>query len=99
MMSFMPCAWRERVMEDLDNEMITEAPVPGGRIRFYTRSPLLLARAKKLMSKEEDTIRWIDDFDDKAIFWDIGSNAWVYTLSPPFPKDPTILPLKPPPPH
>src|SRR5260370_5876942 len=95
MMSFMPCAWRERVMEDLDNEMITEAPVPGGRIRFYTRSPLVLARAKRLMSKEEETIRVIDDFENRAIFWDIGANIGTYSLYAAIRKGATVLAFEP----
>jgi len=95
MMKCMPVAWRAWVLEDLDNEMITEAPVSGGRIRFYTRSPLLLARAKKLMSKEEDTIRWIDDFENRAIFWDIGANVGVYSLYAAVRKGATVLAFEP----
>ena len=95
MMRCMPVAWRARVLQDLDNEMITEAPVPGGRIRFYTRSPLLLARAKRLMSKEEDTIRWIDDFENRAIFWDIGANIGTYSLYAAIRKGATVLAFEP----
>jgi FkbM family methyltransferase len=94
-MKCMPVAWRAWVLEDLDNEMITEAPVPGGRIRFYTRSPLLLARAENLMSKEEDTIRWIDDFENGAIFWDIGANIGVYSLYAAVRKGVTVLAFEP----
>ena len=95
MMKSMPVAWRARVLEDLDNEMITEAPIPGGTIRFYTRSPLLVARAAHLLSKEEDTIRWIDQFENKAVFWDIGANVGVYSLYAAMRKDATVLAFEP----
>ena len=32
---------RAQVLEKLSEEMITETAVPGGRIKFYTPSPLL----------------------------------------------------------
>lgn len=95
MMKCMPVAWRARVLEDLDNEMITDAPIPGGRIRFYARSSLLVARAAHLLSKEEDTIRWIDDFENKAVFWDIGANVGVYSLYAAVRKDATVLAFEP----
>ena len=40
MMKCMPVAWRACVLEDLDNEMITEVPVAGGTIRFYKSGAL-----------------------------------------------------------
>ncbi len=94
-MKCMPVAWRAGVLEELDNEMITEAPVAGGTIRFYTRSPLLLLRAANLLSKEEDTIRWIDQFEDKAVFWDIGANVGVYSLYAGVRKGLTVLAFEP----
>jgi len=94
-MKCMPVAERASVLERLDSEMITEAPIPGGAVRFYTRSPLLLARAKQLMSKEEDTIRWIDDFENRAILWDIGANIGVYSLYAAIRRSATVLAFEP----
>jgi FkbM family methyltransferase len=37
-------------------------------------------RAKTLLTKEPDTIRWIDSFDAPYVFWDVGANVGVYSL-------------------
>lgn len=41
---------------------------------------MLLFRANTVLSKETDTIQWIDSFTDEGVFWDIGANAGVYSL-------------------
>jgi FkbM family methyltransferase len=91
----LPVERRASVLERLDNELITEASIPRGAIRFYTGSPLLLARATNLLSKEEDTIQWIEHFNQKAIFWDIGGNVGVYSLYAAVRKDVTVLAFEP----
>lgn len=37
-------------------------------------------RADSLLSKEPETIRWIDSFVEGDVFWDIGANVGIYTL-------------------
>lgn len=49
-------------------------------VRFYTPNALSLWRARTLMTKEPDTIEWIDGFDAGDVFWDIGANVGCYTL-------------------
>jgi FkbM family methyltransferase len=41
---------------------------------------LLQARAKSVMTKEPDTIRWIDGFEPSDVFWDVGANVGVFGL-------------------
>lgn len=60
--------------------MIAEAAIAGGTIRFYAPSTLLRYRAESVLSKEPDTIEWIDKFEEDAVFWDIGANVGVYSL-------------------
>ena len=36
--------------------------------------------AQTLLTKEIDTIDWINNFDDNCIFWDIGANIGTYSL-------------------
>jgi len=50
-------------------------------ILFYTPSLISKRRIETLFSKEPDTIRWIENFDDKEqIFWDIGANIGIYSI-------------------
>ena len=53
---------RAEALEELSEEMIVSTPVPGGVIRFYAPAPLLRHRATGMLTKEVDTIRWIDSF-------------------------------------
>ena len=71
---------RAEVLESVSDNMIHVAPVPGGGIRFFAPTPLLLRRAESVLSKEPDTIRWIDGFKEGAVFWDIGANVGVFSL-------------------
>lgn len=77
---FLSPDWRAQVLESLNEKMISTAPVPGGVIYFFAPSPLLRARAATLLSKEADTIRWIDSFEENSVLWDIGANVGVFSL-------------------
>jgi FkbM family methyltransferase len=71
---------RAEALETLTEEMVTEVPVPGGSLTFYTPSPMPLFRATSALSKERETITWIDSFKAGEIFWDVGANVGVYSL-------------------
>jgi FkbM family methyltransferase len=50
-------------------------------IIFYTPNKITNYRANTLFSKEEDTIKWIDQYGgENNIFFDIGANIGVYSL-------------------
>jgi FkbM family methyltransferase len=51
-----------------------------GETVFYTPNALALWRAKTFLTKEPDTIEWMNGFDDNEVFWDIGANVGCYTL-------------------
>lgn len=72
--------WRARVLEQLSEEMVAETAVPGGRIKFYTPSPLLRSRAQSLLTKEADMIEWMDSMPEGSVLWDIGANVGVFSL-------------------
>ena len=49
------------------------------KLTFYTPNRLCYWRAKTFLSKEPETINWIDGFRENEIFWDIGSNIGLYS--------------------
>lgn len=53
---------------------------PHGKIRFLNHSCVSGWRARSIMSKEPDSIRWIDGMVPGSVFWDIGANVGVLTL-------------------
>lgn len=72
--------FRAEVLEHLTEEAISVTTIPGGEIRFYTPTPLLISRATSVLSKETDTIHWIDGFERGSVFWDVGANVGVYSF-------------------
>ncbi|MBT5400623.1 FkbM family methyltransferase [bacterium] len=51
-----------------------------GEINFYCLGVMPTYRAYTLLTKEPETIAWINSFNKKDIFWDIGANVGVYSL-------------------
>lgn len=71
---------RSREIERLAEHAIVTVTTGHESIRFLCLSPLLAGRARSLMTKEPDTIQWIDEFPEQAVFWDVGANVGVYSL-------------------
>lgn len=70
--------------------------LPGGRsVQFYCPGPHALYRADTLLTKEPDTIHWIDSFSPGEILWDIGANVGVYTLYAAIRSQATVLAFEP----
>jgi len=49
-------------------------------IYFDIMNESVLWRAQTLFTKEPETIKWINSFNEKDVFWDIGANVGVFTL-------------------
>jgi FkbM family methyltransferase len=69
-----------RALEKLTSSMVSKVDVPDGSLHFMTPTPLLQARANSTLSKEPDTIAWIDSFRRRDVFWDVGANVGVFSL-------------------
>jgi FkbM family methyltransferase len=53
---------------------------PHGKVRFLNHSGVGYWRARTIMTKEPDSMRWIDAMVPGSVFWDIGANVGVLTL-------------------
>jgi FkbM family methyltransferase len=73
-------AQRGQALQKLTAAMVSEIEVPGGTMRFITPTPLLQARASSALSKEPDTIEWIELFESNDVFWDVGANVGVFSV-------------------
>jgi FkbM family methyltransferase len=51
-----------------------------GDITFWSGNEICGWRAETLLTKEPETIEWIDSFDEGDVYWDIGANVGVYAL-------------------
>jgi FkbM family methyltransferase len=71
---------RAPILERLIAEMVSTVDIGETEIFMYTPFPYLTWRASSLLTKERDTIAWIDSFDNGSVFWDVGANVGVYSL-------------------
>jgi len=55
-------------------------PTKHGEIKFNIANEMSLKRGQTLLTKEPETIEWIDSFDENDTMWDIGANVGVYSL-------------------
>jgi FkbM family methyltransferase len=54
--------------------------IAGIDFKIPVSSDLLNWRYQTFETKEPETLRWIDTFDSKDIFWDIGANIGLYSI-------------------
>jgi len=73
-------AERAKTLEKLAVSMVSGVELPERTLYFMTPTPLLQRRAKSMLSKEPDTIQWIDRFERDDVFWDVGANVGVFSF-------------------
>ena len=49
------------------------------KLKFYTPNRLSYYRIDTFSTKEPETLNWIDKFEKKTTFWDIGANIGLYS--------------------
>jgi len=69
----------------LEQVAMTETPkverlTRHGPIHFHCPGALPFWRADTLLTKEPDTIAWLDSLPENSVLWDVGANVGVYTL-------------------
>lgn len=71
--------WSAFVTQELLNNFDT-VKVSFGNLYFLTSNPLLLWRARTLLTKEPETISWINSFHEDDILFDIGANVGMFSV-------------------
>jgi FkbM family methyltransferase len=71
---------QSKVVEELIASIISAVEVREHTLRFMASTPILQWRARTALSKEPDTLRWIDRFQPDDILWDIGANVGVFSI-------------------
>lgn len=51
-----------------------------GTIRFYCPGRLPELRVRSFLTKEPETLEWINSFQNTDVLWDIGANVGLYSL-------------------
>jgi len=67
-----------QISEDISPILTEETEF--GRISFFCPGKIPEWRARTLLTKEPETIEWINGFNKTDILWDIGANVGVYSL-------------------
>ena len=49
------------------------------KLKFFIPNGLNLMRVNTIATKEPETLKWIDGFENESVFWDIGSNIGLYS--------------------
>jgi len=76
-------AKRETMLSILAEKLIpvTSISTPSNHtLKFWGFGGWPLYRGRSVLDKEPLTIKWIDGFTPKCVFWDIGANVGVYSI-------------------
>lgn len=71
---------RAESLSVLWDEMNVRTRIGSGELCLFAPTPLLRARAESILTKEPDTIAWLDTLPRDAVLWDIGANVGVFSL-------------------
>ena len=82
-----------RLVEEID--LIYPVEAGSGKILFYCPGEIVRVRAQTLLTKEPDTIEWINGFQEGDVLLDIGANIGVYTLCAAVTRRVTVVAIEP----
>ncbi len=71
---------RAEALERLSNGMVVCAPIAGGDLKFFAPTPLLRSRAESVLTKEPDTVAWLNTLQPDDVLWDVGANVGVFSV-------------------
>ena len=66
--------------EFIQNDSYKTINVLNKKVNFFVPNQITQWRVETFLTKEPETLEWIDSFNDtkKIIFWDIGANIGFY---------------------
>ena len=70
------------ILEKIDlsiNEQNYKIFYKNKKYQFFTPNRVNYFRADTFLTKEPDTIEWIQSFDDNMVFWDVGANIGIFS--------------------
>jgi FkbM family methyltransferase len=86
-------ATRLRVAEALKQRHWIETP--RGRILFVSPHPRALEYPREIITREPETLAWIDSFVTPCVLWDIGANVGTYSLYAALRPDVSVVSFEP----
>jgi len=54
--------------------------IHGKKIKYYCLGTIPLYRYETLLTKEPETIEWMDSLDTSGVLWDVGANVGIYSI-------------------
>ncbi len=67
--------------EFFENDSYKSINLNGKKLVFFTPNEIIDWRVHTLLTKEPETLEWIDQFKgDEIVFWDIGANIGLYSI-------------------
>lgn len=77
------------------NEDCKTIKINNSKLKFFNPNQITNYRITNFFNKEPETLKWINSFKDKSIFWDIGANIGSYSLYAAKIKDLKVLAFEP----
>ena len=70
------------IKEFIEKDSYIELEVNEKNIKFFVPNNVINLRVNRILSKEPDTIKWINQFDrgSNIIFWDVGANIGLFSI-------------------
>ncbi len=84
-----------RLLDVVNNRIITVKIEKNKKIIFTDNGKSSGLRSRSILFKEKSTIEWIDSFDEKSFFLDIGASVGTFTLLAAIKKECKVISIEP----
>lgn len=70
----------KKIISDINKNKIKKIKYNDLEINYSNPNWLTNYRIKTFSTKEPETLKWIDSFEEKSVFYDIGANIGLYSI-------------------